>query len=101
MVYQVAVRTPIGRFNGDVTINIQGDGTLAGHFEIMNLPSVFKGFCYPDGRVEFSGKINTPIGELEYNADGKIEDSNFFGVAKTRVGEFEFAPLIRRKKNKS
>ena len=101
MTYPVAVRTPFGRFNGDVTIDILDDGTLTGHFEIMHLPSSFKGTGYSDGRVEFSGTIKTPVGELEYQVDGKIEDNDFLGIAKTRLGAFEFAPMVRRKKRKT
>ena len=96
MVYKVAIRTQVGRFNSDIEIDINNDGTLTGNFEILNMNSTFSGRA-SDNNVEFTGKINTPIGELEYNAYGTIEGDDFHGIAKTRIGDFEFSPLVRRK----
>lgn len=98
MVYKVAVRTPLGRFTTDISMDILDDNRLVGSFVIMGLESSFEGTIDQADKVSFNGNINTPIGELEYDAIGEISGDEFHGKAKTRVGEFEFLPAMRKKR---
>lgn len=98
MDYQVAIKTPLGRMSTVIEITFNEDKTLVGEFEIMKLVSTFKGNCIDAGSIEFSGTINTPIGEIEYSANANINGNDFSGIAKTRVGDFEFMPLLRNRK---
>ncbi len=100
--YDVEVKTPLGKFSGAIEINIDGEA-VTGSFSIMSFASEFKGHSNNDNLTLY-GSLMTPIGELEYNAEGTLSDIGFEGVAKTRIGSFEFSPprhKLRKKKTKA
>ena len=94
--YLVSVKTPLGTFSGTIVINIDGPA-VSGSFSIMGFASSFSGTA-AGNELSFSGSLMTPIGELSYSADGTISDGGFSGVAKTRIGNFEFAPLYHKRR---
>lgn len=94
--YLVSVKTPLGTFSGTIILDINGPA-VNGSFSIMGFASSFSGAS--DGNVlSFSGSLMTPIGELSYSADGTMSDEGFSGVAKTRIGDFEFAPPYHKRR---
>lgn len=97
--YLVSVKTPLGTFSGTIDMDISGS-TVTGGFNIMGFSSEFSGTA--DGEALcFSGSLMTPIGELSYNAEGSLSSDGFSGVAKTRIGDFEFAPPYHKRKKKA
>lgn len=101
--YDVEVKTPLGKFSGSIEINIDGEA-VTGSFSIMTFSSEFRGHNNNDN-LTLTGSLMTPIGELEYNAEGTLSELGFQGVAKTRIGSFEFSPprhkLKKKKETKS
>ena len=102
-IYDVEVKTPLGKFSGTIEINIDGEA-VTGSFSIMSFSSEFKGHSNNDN-LTLTGSLMTPIGELSYDAEGSFSDIGFEGVARTRIGSFEFSPprhkLKKKKTNKS
>ena len=98
MDYKVAVKTPLGRFNTIVEITYSEDGSLIGEFVIMGLKSTFTGKKLEEEKIDLNGMINTPIGPVEYSSRANVKEKDFEGVAHTKVGDFEFMPLVRKKR---
>ena len=94
--YLVSVKTPLGTFSGTIDMNISGSA-VNGSFNIMGFSSEFSGSAADDS-ICFSGSLMTPIGELTYSADGNLSSDGFMGIAKTRIGDFEFAPPYHKRK---
>lgn len=88
--YDVDVKTPLGKFSGNIEIIIDGEA-LSGSFSIISFKSDFKGTAKGE-ELSLSGSLMTPVGELIYDASGTLAEDGFRGIAHTRIGDFEFAP---------
>lgn len=89
-IYDVDVKTPLGKFSGTIEIIIDGE-SLSGSFSIISFNSEFRGRADGD-ELSLSGSLMTPAGELSYDASGRLAEDGFRGIAHTRIGDFEFAP---------
>ena len=64
MLYGIIVRTPFGRFNGKMDLEIN-EGKVSGTLSFMDFSSEFHGEGDMDG-FSFSGSFDIPIGSLDY-----------------------------------
>ena len=72
MLYGIIVRTPFGRFNGKMDLEIN-DGKVSGMLSFMDFSSEFHGEGDIDG-FSFSGSFDIPIGSLDYKAEASVKD---------------------------
>ncbi len=96
--YEVTVKTELGKYHGIIEFIKGEDGALSGVFEIMRSRSDFTGTYDKDGNVGFSGSIDLSVGKIDYSVRGRIEGKEFFGEADTKVGKFEIKPSKRKPK---
>lgn len=90
MLYGIIVRTPFGRFNGKMDLEIN-EGKVSGTLSFMDFSSEFHGEGDMDG-FSFFGSFDIPIGSLDYKAEASVKDDGVHGIADTRLGKLEFAP---------
>ena len=57
--------------------------------EIMGSKSYFNGGRLEDNKCIFSGKFNTPMGEISYNILGILEEDKLNIFAETNKGRFK------------
>ena len=97
--YNVAVRTPVGRFTGSIELEREGD-SVTGSFDVMGFSSSFRGVA--DGSsLRFSGSLMTPVGPMDFDVEAVADGHSFTGKATTKAGVFEISDLVRRRKKAS
>ena len=66
-IYSVSLNTPLGSINGKITLITNGNN-VQGIVETMGMKNGFNGVKIANDKCKFSGNLNTPIGNLNYNA---------------------------------
>lgn len=83
--YRLNIQTPIGLQNGSLTLTASG-ATLSGTLVNARGSTGFTGGSVNGNEVEFSTKIQTPLGRMKAHVTGKIEGDHFSGIAKLPLG---------------
>jgi hypothetical protein len=83
--YKVTVKTPMGRQEGALTLNVDGS-TLSGTLDNPRGSTQFSGGTVSGNAVHFATKIRTPIGPLKADVSGEVDGDRFTGVAKLPLG---------------
>ena len=65
--YNVSLNTPLGNINGSITL-ISNGNNVQGIIETMGMKNNFNGTKISNDMCKFTGSLNTPIGNITYNA---------------------------------
>jgi len=83
--YKIQVKTPAGLQEGRMTLFVEGD-SLTGMLDYSAGRCEFKNGKVKGNAVEFTTKINTPIGHLKALVTGVVKGDSFSGIAKLPIG---------------
>lgn len=86
--YELALNTPMGNIPCKIGLWLERQG-LSGSIEMMGSKSYFSGGKVEDNKCIFSGKFNTPMGEISYNILGIAEGDKLTIFAETNKGRFK------------
>lgn len=82
--YKIKVKTPAGLQEGKMTLLVDGD-LLKGLLVYSAGRTEFRGKVKGNA-VEFTTKINTPVGQLKALVTGVVRGESFSGIAKLPFG---------------
>ena len=89
MTYVSNIQTPMGAIKGKLAMEQKGN-TLSGYIEAMGMKSEFSNGRIEKNECQFSGNIQTMLGNISYEAEGKIQGEHITITAKTNMGDFTF-----------
>lgn len=87
--YRASINTPMGPMNGVITLMSKENNSVQGMIEIIGMKNSFSGMKMQENAAKFSGKFNTPLGSIEYNATCTVINNNLELVANTNKGNFK------------
>lgn len=87
--YMTVISSPIGEIKGSLTLKTNGTN-LSGQIEALGMKNSFTNGYVNNNRCKFSGKIQTPMGNITYEAQGVLNGTEMTIVANTNMGKFEF-----------
>jgi predicted TIM-barrel fold metal-dependent hydrolase len=86
-IYNIVVSSPMGEIDGTAELNINGTA-LAGSLTFMGKVNAFTGGTIDaDGKVAFSGDLQTPMGKIPYTLTGTFKNGVIDALAKTKMGD--------------
>ena len=88
--YNISLNTPIGALNGQITLITNGNN-VQGIVETMGMKNSFNGSKISNDKCKFSGNLNTPIGNLSYNAICTVQNNILDLEANTAQGNFKIS----------
>ena len=88
-IYVSKIKTPMGEIQGKLTLKTQGN-SLSGVIEALGMKSNFSGGKVMGNNCSFSGVIQTMMGNIQYEANGIVQQGKMKVTAKTNMGNFEF-----------
>lgn len=65
--YRISLNTPMGPIKGNISL-VTNDTLVQGTLETMGMKNSFNGKKITDDKCNFSGNLNTPLGNISYNA---------------------------------
>ena len=83
--YNVALNTPMGPINGNITLITNGNN-VQGIIETMGMRSSFNGNKISNDKCRFDGAVNSPFGKINYNATCSVFENNLELDANTGQG---------------
>ena len=86
--YNVSLNTPLGAINGTITLICNGNN-VQGIIETMGMKNSFNGSKIYNDKCKFTGSLNTPIGNITYNATCSISNDVLTLEASTPQGNFK------------
>jgi len=86
--YSASLNTPMGNINGTITL-VSSRNDVQGIIELMGMKNSFNGTRSNDNECSFSGRFNTPIGNIEYNAKCVVFNDTLELMANTNKGNFK------------
>lgn len=95
-IYNIEINTPMGMINGKIALKTHGD-KVEGNLQIMGMNGNFEGNKKTPNTCEFSGKLNTMLGIIQYQVIGKLIGERLEIQADTNKGKIE---LIGRRISK-
>lgn len=72
--YDLSIPTPMGAINGKVALKSNGN-QLMGTLECMGMKNNFNNGTVNGNQCNFSGALNTPLGNIEYHVTGMLQGS--------------------------
>lgn len=88
--YNISLNTPIGALNGQITLITNGNN-VQGIVETMGMKNSFNGSKISNDKCKFSGNLNTPLGNLSYNAICTVQNNILDLEANTAQGNFKIS----------
>lgn len=88
--YFINMAVPIGSRQGGLELNIQGESACGFLTLFSKTLPIEKGSC-KDGRIHFSGKIQTLMYAMHYEAAGTLNDKEIDLIFATEKGSFPAA----------
>lgn len=86
--YNVSLNTPLGNINGSITL-ISNGNNVQGIIETMGMKNNFNGTKISNNVCKFTGSLNTPIGNITYNAMCSVFNNILTLEATTPQGNFQ------------
>lgn len=90
--YKSSLNTPMGAINGTITLMSKGNN-VEGIIETMGMKNTFNGLRVNENQCKFSGKFNTPLGNIEYTAICIVNNNNLELTANTNKGNFKITGI--------
>ena len=87
--FDVFVRTPLGRYQGTISLSIDG-GAVTGEAAFMVFTTSFSGTA-SENDLAFSGIFETPAGNVPYSAKAVLSESGIEGSLDTQLGPMTFS----------
>lgn len=86
--YRISLKTPLGAMKGTITL-ISNGNNVQGILEMMGSKNNFNGSKIADDKCRFNGNLNTPMGNLNYDAICSVSGSTLELDAKTPAGSIK------------
>ena len=86
-IYIIQTNTPMGVIDGKIALKTIGQ-KVEGNLQIMGMNGNFQGIKKTENICEFSGKLNTILGSIQYNVIGELIGEELKITANTSKGEF-------------
>lgn len=87
-IYITQVNTPMGVIDGKIALKTVGQ-KVEGNLQLMGMNGNFQGIKKGENICEFSGKLNTILGSIQYNVIGELIGEDLKITATTNKGEFK------------
>ena len=65
--YRISLNTPMGAIRGNITL-VTNDVLVQGTLELVGMKNNFNGKKIADDKCNFNGNLNTPLGNISYDA---------------------------------
>jgi hypothetical protein len=88
-VYRISAETPIGTMESTMTLNEDGTGTV----ENALGNAVFTEANIEGNEFEFAMTVNSPMGEMEINYEGRVTGDYVSGNISYAMGGTEFSGI--------
>ena len=85
--YASSLNTPMGPLNGTITLQCNGN-QVQGILEIMGMRNTFQGRKTKENACAFQGNLNTPMGNISYDATCTVMNNQLELAANTNKGNF-------------
>lgn len=71
--YQIVMKTMMGKKYGQLTL-YENERCLSGNFNILGHNHEINNGVLVDGKCRFSGKLMTPVRNIDYMAEGSVDE---------------------------
>lgn len=87
MTYPIMLKLPMGKKEGELTIDDHGDGTFSGTFTILGSTADLQNCKVDeDGLYTADGELTTILGTTDMQLEWRIVDGKIDGQGKNRMG---------------
>ena len=86
--YELNINTPMGNIPCKLVLWKERE-SLSGRIEMMGSKSILKDGKIEDNKFAFSGNVNTPMGNINYNILGILTNDILNIYAETNKGRFK------------
>lgn len=88
--YKVSLNTPIGPINGVISLLTNGN-SVQGIIETMGMKSSFYGSKIANEKCKFNGNLNSPFGQITYDAICTVNNNSLVLEASTSQGKIKIS----------
>lgn len=88
MTYDIIMRTPLGKRQGQLRLNIQGS-QISGDLEILGHTNPICGHMESDGRYHLEGQVVTLLRAFPFTAQGQMQSDSIYLTLQSHPHTFQ------------